>query len=81
MRGVYMETAKVFQNGNSQAIRLPKAFRFTCHEVKIYKKGNRVILEPLETTWDAMFEALSEFPDDVFEDGRRQPLMQERESL
>ncbi|MDZ7697866.1 MAG: type II toxin-antitoxin system VapB family antitoxin [Deltaproteobacteria bacterium] len=76
-----METAKVFQNGNSQAIRLPKAFRFTCHEVKIYKKGNQVVLEPLETTWDAMFEALSEFPDDVFEDGRRQPLMQERESL
>ena len=76
-----METAKVFQNGNSQAVRLPKAFRFLSNEVKIYKQGNRVILEPLESTWDPLFESLSEFPDDFFEDGRHQPGMQERESL
>mgnify|MGYP002637233659 FL=1 len=76
-----METAKVFQNGNSQAVRLPKAFRLPGNEVKIYKQGNKVILEPLEPTWDALFESLSEFPDDFFEDGRHQPPMQERESL
>ena len=40
--------AKVFQNGRSQAVRLPKAFRFKGNEVKISKKGNKVILEPLE---------------------------------
>ncbi len=52
-------TAKIFQNGRSQAVRLPKAFRFKGNEVKISKKGDRVILEPLEKSnwpegfWDA----------------------------
>lgn len=53
--GVYHEevmsmeaTAKIFQNGRSQAIRLPKAFRFKGNEVKISKEGDKVILEPLE---------------------------------
>ncbi len=40
--------AKIFQNGRSQAVRLPKAFRFKGNEVKIRKKGDKVILEPLE---------------------------------
>ena len=40
-------TAKVFQNGRSQAVRLPKAFRFKGREVKITKEGDKVILEPL----------------------------------
>ena len=40
--------AEVFQNGWSQAVRLPKAFRFKGNEVKISKKGGKVILEPLE---------------------------------
>ncbi|MBW1818113.1 MAG: antitoxin [Deltaproteobacteria bacterium] len=76
-----MDTAKLFQNGNSQAVRLPKAFRFLGSEVKIYKNGNRVILEPLEPTWDSLFESLSEFPDDFLEYGRHQPFMQVMESL
>jgi len=41
-------TAKVFQNGRSQAIRLPKAFRFKGSEVKIRREGDKVILEPIE---------------------------------
>ena len=50
--------AKIFQNGRSQAIRLPKAFRFKGNEVKISKKGDMVILEPIgrskwpEGFWD-----------------------------
>jgi len=40
-------TAKIFQNGRSQAVRLPKAFRFKGSEVKIRKEGDKVILEPL----------------------------------
>ena len=40
--------AKVFQNGRSQAVRIPKAFRFMGNEVKISQKGDKVILEPLE---------------------------------
>ncbi len=40
--------AKIFQNGRSQAVRIPKEFRFRGSEVKISKKGDKVILEPLE---------------------------------
>lgn len=76
-----METAKLFQNGNSQAVRLPKEFRISGTEVKIYKKGNQVILEPIEATWDALFESLAEFPDDFLKDGRNQPALQERDSF
>jgi antitoxin VapB len=76
-----METAKLFQNGSSQAVRLPKAFRIPGTEVRIFKKGKQVILEPIETTWDSFFESLSEFPEDFMKDGRNQPVMQERESF
>lgn len=76
-----MEKAKLFQNGSSQAVRLPREFRMPGTEVKIYKKGSQVILEPIETTWDAAFEALEEFPEDFMADGRSQPGMQERSAF
>lgn len=79
--GESMATAKLFQNGNSQAVRLPKEFRIPGTEVKIYKRGNQVILEPMESTWDPLFESLEEFPEDFLKDGRNQPVAQERESL
>ena len=76
-----MEKAKLFQNGNSQAVRLPKEFRMPGNEVKISKKGDQIIIEPLETTWDALFESLAEFPEDFMEEGRNQPAVQNREAL
>ena len=76
-----MEKAKLFQNGNSQAVRLPKQFRIRGTEVRIFKRGNQVILEPIETTWDALFDSLSEFPEDFMRNGRKQPGMQKRESF
>jgi antitoxin VapB len=76
-----MGTAKLFQNGNSQAVRLPKEFRMPGDMVKISQKGNQVILEPLETTWDSLFDSLGDFPDDFLEGGREQPDMQKREPL
>jgi len=49
-------TAKLFQNGRSQAVRLPKAFRFKGNKVKISKKGDKVILEPFkESSWPEGF--------------------------
>lgn len=42
-----MATAKIFRNGRSQAVRLPKEFRFEEDEVSIRREGERVILEPL----------------------------------
>ena len=76
-----MATAKLFQNGSSQAVRLPKEFRIPGNEVKIFKHGNQVILEPIEMTWDSLFESLSEFPEDFMQEGRTQPDMQKREDL
>lgn len=76
-----METAKLFQSGNSQAVRLPKGFRMPGDRVKIFQRGNQVILEPMETTWEALFEALSDFPEDFMENGREQPEMQKREAF
>ena len=65
------ETAKVFTHGGSQAVRLPKEFRFDGSEVRIRKDGDRVILEPVERDWDAFWaeidrlaaEAGEPFPD------------------
>lgn len=49
-------TAKIFKNGRSQAVRLPKAFRFDGDTVKIRKEGKKVVLEPMEnTTWPKGF--------------------------
>lgn len=50
-------------------------------EVKIYRQGNRVILEPIADTWDSLFESLNEFPDDFLKEGRTQPAMQDREDI
>ena len=76
-----METAKLFQNGNSQAVRLPKKFRMPGTKVAIYRQNKRVVLEPLPTNWETFFTALDEFPDDFMADGRQQPVMQTRESF
>lgn len=50
-----MQTAKIFQNGRSQAVRLPKAFRFEGNEVFIEKIGDKVILSPKPLSWDDFF--------------------------
>ena len=74
-----MQTAKIFQNGRSQAIRLPKAFRLSGTEVKISRDGNPIILEPLEQSWDDWLLAIDQFSDDFMAEGRDQPAVQERE--
>lgn len=74
-----MQTAKIFLNGRSQAIRLPKAFRLSGTEVKISREGNRIILEPLEQSWDDWLLAIEQFSDDFMAQGREQPAVQERE--
>jgi len=76
-----MNTAKLFQSGNSQAVRLPKEFRMSGDMVKISQRGKQIILEPLETTWDMLFESLHDFPEDFMKDGREQPAMQKRDVL
>lgn len=46
-----METAKVFWSGRSQAVRLPKEFRFETEEVRIRRQGSAIILEPIPKDW------------------------------
>ena len=76
-----METAKIFENGRSQAVRLPKRFRFSGNEVFIQKIGNAVLLTPKEKAWETFLEGLEGFTDDFFQDGREQGTPQERETL
>jgi virulence-associated protein VagC len=55
-----MTTAKLFQNGQSQAVRLPKAFRLPGKEVYIKKVGNAIVLIPMDHLWETLFESLSQ---------------------
>ena len=50
------KTAKLFMNGRSQAVRLPKEFRFEGDEVIVYKEGNSVILSPKPKSWHSFFK-------------------------
>ena len=75
-----MKKAKIFQNGQSQAVRLPKEFRFDDNEVFIKKSGHVVYLIPKDASWDILFESLGKFSRDFMVD-REQPEFDERESL
>jgi antitoxin VapB len=76
------QTAKLFSNGHSQAVRLPKEFRFDGREVGIHRQGNTVVLTPLHNPWKIMFEKLDDIglSGDFMED-REQPAEQERPEL
>lgn len=75
-----MRTAKLFKNGGSQAVRLPKEFRFQGSEVFIKKVRDAVVLLPHQDSWQGLFESLDQFTDDFME-SRAQPQIQEREIL
>ena len=72
-----MDTAKLFQNGQSQAVRLPKEYRFKGDRVVIKKVGNAVVLLPLKNPWQVLEEGLGRFSAD-FMPQRRQPKKQQR---
>ena len=76
-----MMTAKLFENGRGQAVRLPKEYRFNGDEVAINKVGDIVFLMPKENKWSAFLNSLELFSDDFMSDGREQPAVQEREAL
>ena len=75
-----MKTAKLFKNGQSQAVRLPLEFRFEGSQVYIKRMGTAVILLPEQDTWQLLFDSLVLFSDDFME-ARDQPELQVRESL
>lgn len=67
-----MDTAKLFKNGQSQAVRLPKAYRFEGNQVYIKKMGNAVVLIPCDDPWQIMWDSLDGFTDDFMLE-RNQP--------
>ena len=75
-----MKTAKLFQNGQSQAVRLPKEFRMTGDSVYINRVGRSVVLTPRDDPWRAMFDAAGKFTAD-FMSVRDQGALPEREAL
>lgn len=75
-----MKTAKIFQNGQSQAVRLPKEFRFEDSEVFIKKSGNVVQLIPRSDSWNSLFGSLKKFSRDFMSE-RIQPELDKRDSL
>ncbi|MBP3268154.1 MAG: AbrB/MazE/SpoVT family DNA-binding domain-containing protein [Ruminococcus sp.] len=78
-----MLTAKLFTNGSSQAVRLPKEYRFAGTEVYAQKIGDTVILVPKEKAWETFMEGVNGFTDDYFKamDNRKDEIQAEREML
>lgn len=76
-----METAKLFANGKSQAVRLPKDYRFMCDEVFIKKVGEAVMLFPKEKSWQTFLNGLDGFTPDFCSEGRSQETPTLREKL
>ncbi len=67
------QTAKIFTNGRSQAVRLPKEFRFDTDEVYISKQGDNVIISAKKPSWDEFFDTKSSFDDDFLNDREDSP--------
>ena len=67
-----METTKIFENGRSQAVQLPKKFQFHVDEVVAQQLGEAVLLAPKDSVWQTFLEGLNGFSSDIFEDGRDQ---------
>jgi antitoxin VapB len=76
-----MTTARIFQSGNSQAVRLPKEFRFEVDQVEIFRRGNEIVLREKPVDASAIFDALADLPEDVLADGRQDTSPQVRESF
>jgi antitoxin VapB len=75
-----MKRARLFRNGQSQAVRLPKECRFDGEFVYVKKSGNAVVLLPARGVWESLIRSLGEFSDDFMSD-RDQPPARDREGF
>jgi antitoxin VapB len=76
-----MERAKIFWSGRSQAVRLPKEFRFDGEEVRIRRHGSAVILEPVTEDWGWLDSLVGKLDQDFVEAANEQPEQQQRPGL
>jgi antitoxin VapB len=76
-----MDTAKIFWSGRSQAVRLPKNFRFDTDQVRIRRHGDAVILEPISHDWAWLDKVTGPIGEDFEKAATEQPDQQERSAL
>ena len=76
-----MVTARVFKSGNSQAVRLPKEFRFNAAEVEIFRRGEEVVLRESARGMEHIFDLIVSLPEDVFDNIKDNRPPQVREGL
>ncbi len=76
-----MTYARIFQSGNSQAVRLPKEFRFSVDQVEIFRQGNDIVLRERPINAVDIFDALAALPGDFMAAGRTDTAPQEREAF
>jgi antitoxin VapB len=79
--GAFMSKTRIFKSGNSQAVRLPKQFRFHVDEVEILRRGNEIVLREPKRNLGQAFVALGAMPEDFMADGRKDQAPQKRDSL
>ena len=65
-----MDTAKVFENGRSQAVRLPKKYRFLADEVVVQRLGASLVLTTKDKLWDSFLSGINGFTEDFMDEGR-----------
>ena len=78
---IELETAKIFTNGGSQAIRLPRRYRFNAKEVFVNQIGNVVMLIPKDDHWQGMLASLNLFTDDFLAEEVEPLPLEEREAI
>lgn len=76
-----MLAAKIFTNGRSQAVRLPKDYRFSGKEVYVNRIAGVVLLTPKANKWEAFIDSLDMFSNDFMAKGRSKETKQKREKL
>jgi antitoxin VapB len=76
-----MDTARIFWSGRSQAVRLPKNFRFDAEKVRIRRHGNAVILEPVTEDWAWLDAVVGKLDEDFLSGASEQPEQQARPAL
>ncbi len=76
-----MDTAKIFKNGSSQAVRLPKSCKFNTDAVLAHKIGDVVLLFSPENAWDGLAKSLEYFTDDYMSSRDQPGVQQQRDPL
>ncbi|GAB3316021.1 antitoxin [Haliea atlantica] len=74
-----MTTTRVFQNGNSQAVRIPREFQLDVSEVEIFRRGDELVLRPKRQNLAEVLDILAGMPEDFMAEGRQDLPAQERD--